>query len=96
MKNKRRDHSAQFKAKVALAAAKGDKTIAELASQYEVHPNQITKWKRQLLESLPDIFSRSRQKDRHRQDELTDHLYQQIGQLKVELDWLKKKSGLDA
>jgi transposase-like protein len=96
MKNKRRNHSAQFKAKVALAAAKGDKTIAELASQYEVHPNQITKWKKQLLESLPDIFSRSRQRDRQKQGELTEHLYQQIGQLKVELDWLKKKSGFDA
>ena len=96
MKNKRRKHSAQFKAKVALAAAKGDKTIAELASQYEVHPNQITKWKKQLLESLPEIFNRSRQKDKHRKDELTEHLYQQIGQLKVELDWLKKKSGFDA
>jgi len=96
MKNKRRNHSAQFKAKVALAAAKGDKTIAELASQYEVHPNQITKWKKQLIESLPEIFSRCRQKDRCRQDELTEHLYQQIGQLKVELDWLKKKSGLDS
>jgi len=94
MKNKRRNHSAQFKAKVALAAVKGDKTIAELTSQYEVHPNQITKWKKQLLESLPDIFSRCRHKDRHKQEELTEHLYQQIGQLKVELDWLKKKSGL--
>jgi transposase-like protein len=96
MKNKRRNHSAQFKAKVALAAAKGDKTIAELASQYEVHPSQITKWKKQLLESLPEIFNHSRQTDQHRQDELTEHLYQQIGQLKVELDWLKKKSGFDA
>jgi len=95
MKNKRRNHSGQFKAKVALAAAKGDKTIAELASQYEVHPTQITKWKKQLLESLPDIFSRSRQKDRHSHEELTEHLYQQIGRLKVELDWLKKKSGFD-
>jgi len=96
MKNKRRNHSAAFKAKVALAAAKGDKTIAELASQYEVHPSQINKWKKQLLESLPEIFNHSRQIDQHRQDELTEHLYQQIGQLKVELDWLKKKSGFDA
>jgi putative transposase len=96
MKDKRRNHSAAFKAKVALAAAKGDKTIAELASQYEVHPNQIAKWKKQLLESLPEIFNRYRQKDQRRQDELTERLYQQIGQLKVELDWLKKKSGFDA
>ena len=96
VKNKRRNHSAAFKAKVALAAAKGDKTIAELASQYEVHPSQITKWKKQLLESLPEIFSNRQQKDRQDQEELTAQLYQQIGQLKVELDWLKKKSGFDA
>ena len=96
MKNKRRNHTAGFKAKVALAAAKGDKTIAELASEYEVHPNQITQWKKQLLESLPEIFSRRRQNEQYQQEELTAELYQQIGQLKVELDWLKKKSGLDS
>ena len=62
MKNKRRNHSAQFKAKVALAATRGDKTIAELASRYEVHPNQIAQWKKQLLQSLPELFSRSRHK----------------------------------
>ncbi len=95
MKNKRRNHSAAFKAKVALEAVKGEKTIAELASQYEVHPTQIIQWKKQLLESLPDLFNNSPQKNRQKQDELTEHLYQQIGQLKVELDWLKKKSGLD-
>ena len=95
MKNKRHNHSAAFKAKVALAAIKGDKTIAELASEYEVHPTQITQWKKKLLESMPDIFSRGRQRDKQKQDELTEHLYQQIGQLKVELDWLEKKSGLD-
>ena len=96
MKNKRRNHTAQFKAKVALAAAKGDKTIAELASEFDVHPNQIAQWKKQLLQSLPELFSRSRHKEKQKQDELTEYLYQQIGQLKVELDWLKKKSGLDA
>ena len=95
MKNKRRNHSAAFKAKVALAAIKGDKTIAELASEYEVHSNQITQWKKKLLDSTLEVFSRSRQRDRQKQDELTEYLYQQIGQLKVELDWLKKKSGLD-
>ena len=95
MQNKRRNHSAAFKAKVALAAAKGDKTIAELASEYEVHPNQITQWKKQLFESLPEIFSRRRRNQQREQEELMDQLYQQIGQLKVELDWLKKKSGLD-
>lgn len=96
MKNKRRNHSAQFKAKVAMAEARGDKTIAELSGEFGVHPNQITQWKKQLLESLPEIFSRRRQNDRHQQEELMSELYQQIGRLKVELDWLKKKSGFDA
>ena len=96
MKNKRRNHSAAFKAKVALEAVKEEKTISELASQYEVHPSQITKWKKQLIESLPDIFSYRGQNQHQDQEALTAQLYQQIGQLKVELDWLKKKSGLDA
>ena len=95
MKNKRRNHSAAFKAKVALAALKGDKTLAELASEYEVHPNQITQWKKQLLDSLPELFSRRQKHEQQDQEALTSELYQQIGQLKVELDWVKKKSGLD-
>ncbi len=95
MKNKRRNHSAPFKAKVALAAAKGQKTIAELAKEYKVHPTQIVQWKKQMLDSLPEIFSLRRKKDQQEQEFLTNELYQQIGQLKVELDWLKKKSGFD-
>ena len=95
MQNKRRKHGSRFKAKVALAAIKGDKTIAELASEFEVHPSQINKWKKRLLESSADIFSDGPQRDQRDQEHLTDRLYQQIGQLKVELDWLKKKSGLD-
>ena len=78
-----------------MSAAKGDKTIAELASEFDVHPNQIAQWKKQLLQSLPELFSRSRKKEKQKRDDLTEYLYQQIGQLKVELDWLKKKSGLD-
>lgn len=96
MKNKRRNHSAQFKVKVALAATKDKKTIAELVKEYQVHPTQIAQWKKQLMDSLPDIFSARRKKERQDQEELTAELYQQIGQLKVELDWLKKKSGYDA
>ena len=96
MKGRRRNHPAPLKAKVALAAVTGEKTLAELASEYEVHPNQIRQWKQQLLDALPEIFSRQRVRDQQDQEELTAQLYQQIGQLKVELDWLKKKSGLDA
>jgi putative transposase len=94
MARKRRRFSADFKAKVALEAIKGQKTVAELAGEYEVHTNQISQWKKQLLESLPEVFGRRREQDATKQQELTDRLYQQIGQLKVELDWLKKKSGL--
>jgi len=96
MKAKRRNHTAQFKAKIAFEAAKGDKTIAELAGEYQVHPTQITQWRKQLLEMMPQIFLRQRQNEQQQQEELTAQLYQQIGQLKVELDWLKKKSGFNA
>lgn len=94
MARKRRRFSADFKARVALEAIKGQKTVAELAGEHEVHANQVTQWKRQLLESLPEVFGRRRERDAAQQQELTDRLYQQIGQLKVELDWVKKKSGL--
>lgn len=94
MARRRRRFTADFKAKVALEAIKGHKTVAQLAGEYEVHANQISQWKRQLLESLPEVFGRRRERDAAKQEELTDRLYQQIGQLKVELDWLKKKSGL--
>ena len=96
MENNRRKFNGSFKAKVALAALKGDQTMAELASEFGVHPTQITKWKRQLLDGLPGIFSQGHREDFRQQQALTDRLYQQTGQLKVELDWLEKKSGLDA
>ena len=94
MHNLKRRHDAAFKAKVALEAVKGDKTIAQLSSEYGVHANQIRQWKKQLLKELPRLFSDRRSK-RERDDEvLQEELYRQIGQLKVELDWLKKKSQL--
>lgn len=91
MAGTRRRFSAQFKAKVAIEAIKGQRTIAQLAGQYEVHPNQITQWKKQLLEAADQVFSRRQESDRQSQNELTGKLYQQIGQMKVELDWLQKK-----
>ena len=91
---KRRQFSAEFKARVAREALKEGNTIAELSGQFGVHPNQISHWKRQLLEAAPGIFSRRPEQARKEQEELTDRLYRQVGQLQVELDWLKKKSGL--
>lgn len=86
--------SPAFKAKVALEALKGKKTLAELARIYEVHPNQIGQWKKKLLEELPGVFNGRRDREAKDQAELVEELYKQIGQLKVERDWLKKKSGL--
>ena len=90
----RKTHDAVFKAKVALEALKGEKTIAQLSSEYGIHSNQISKWKKQVLEQLPDIFNGKRKKIDRTAEEVQSELYQQIGQLKVENDWLKKKSQL--
>jgi len=88
----RRKHDSSFKAKVALEAVKGEKTLAQLSSEFKVHPNQISKWRRHLLECLPGLFyDRRKRVDRDR-EELKSELYRQIDQLKVELEWLKKKS----
>ena len=87
----RRRHGAAFKAKLALEAIKQDKTIAQLSSEYEVHSNQITQWKKRLIQESPNIFSGKRKKAIQDEEKLQDELYQQIGRLKVELDWLKKK-----
>lgn len=91
---KRNVYKPEFKAKVALEAVRGRLTINQISKQFEVHPNQISKWKKQFLESLPQIFDNSKQPTTTADEQLTDQLYQQIGRLKVELDWLKKKSSL--
>ena len=92
MVNMRKSYDATFRAKVALEAVKGERTMAELSSDFGVHANQIHKWKKQLLETLPELFTGRRKKKVQDTEELVSELYRQIGQLKVELDWLKKKS----
>ncbi len=94
MMKKRKIHDSAFKARVALEAVKGEKTIAQISSEYKVHPNQISKWKKKLLEELPELFSGRHHGQDLSRDELEAELYRQIGQLKVELEWLKKKSQL--
>ena len=90
----RQRHSAALKAKVGLEALRGEKTIGQLSSEYGVHSNQIRQWKKKLIEELPAIFSDRRRRSEKEGEELASELYRQIGHLKVELDWLKKKSEL--
>jgi transposase-like protein len=94
VKRQRRQYSADWKAKVALEAIKGQRTVQEIASHYEVHPTLVTHWKKQLLEGAAEIFSNGKRAAADAEEELKAELYQQIGKLQVEVDWLKKKSGL--
>jgi len=89
----RRKLTKEFKAKVALEALKGHKTINELAQKFEVHPNQITMWKKKLLEVAPDVFGRKKDREVEKAKEERDRLYKKVGQLQIEVDWLKKKTG---
>ena len=91
MGRKRQNYSKQFKAKVALEAVKGVETLTELASRYKVHPNQIGQWKRQLVESAPQVFERGVSGRAPDEESLTGPLYQEIGRLKMEVDFLRKK-----
>ena len=94
MSTQRKRYSAEFKARVALEALKGLKTVNELASTYGVPPTQIAHWKHRLHKAMPEIFSVRRAKREDDHAALQAQLYQQIGQRKGELDWLKKKAGL--
>ncbi len=90
---KRKQHSKEFKAKVALEALKGQKTVNEIAAEYAVHPSQINTWKKRALEALPEVFSRGQDHEAVQREAEKDRLYRQIGKLQVEVDWLKKKTG---
>lgn len=92
MAHKRKQYSGQFKFKVALEAAKGTKTINQLASETGVHPTQIGQWKRQLLEEGVEMFSRNGSRGQPVAAEVETELYEQIGRLKMELEWVKKKA----
>ena len=88
---KRRQFTAKFKFQVALDALKGQQTINEVASQYAVHPTQVKQWKKQLQEQGAEVFNEQVSKAQQAQAEVEANLYEQIGRLKVELEWLKKK-----
>ena len=92
MAKKRKSHSAGFKAQVALAAVKGDKTISELAALHGVHPTLITTWKKQLVGNAEELFQNGVKTSSAEHEALQAQLYEQIGRLKTELDWLKKKA----
>lgn len=92
--SRRNRYDSRFKAQVAIEAIKNQQTIAQIASEYGVHPNQVSQWKKQVLDQLPDLFTSGRSKPPPNNDALVDELYRQIGQLKVELDWLQKKTQL--
>jgi putative transposase len=90
----RKRHSPEFKAKVALEALKGVKPLQALAAEAGVHPVQVTQWKKRAQELIAEGFRERRKQDATQEEKLKEELYKQIGQMKVELDWLKKKSGL--
>ena len=92
MAKKRRTFTKEFKAKVALEALKEQLTISQIAKKYDLHPNQVSAWKKQAKEDLLEIFDSGKQEDD--QEELISALYEKIGLLEIQLDWLKKKSAL--
>ena len=91
MKKGKRQHAADFKAKVVLEALKETATLTELASKYEVHPTQITKWRKQFLESVPGVFGGAGERREKDVEAEKDRLLRKVGQLQMEIDWLKKK-----
>ena len=95
MSRKRRSHSPALKAKVALAAIQGEKTIAELAEQFQIHPNQITTWKKQLLNSAQEVFEKGSSKSTSDNSATVKDLHAKIGKLTVENDFLSKALGVD-
>ena len=92
MRQQRRKHSGAFKARVALEALRCARTINEIAAEYELHPVQVSQWKKELEERLPDVFEKPKKADQAKEKRETERLERKVGQLTMELDWLKKKS----
>src|SRR6266567_1721938 len=92
MTTTRKQHSPAFKARVAIEAIRGEKTLSQLGSQFKVHPIQIAKWRKSAMEQLPELFVDGRRRKEQPSEAGNDVLYEEIGRLKGELDWLKKKS----
>ncbi len=93
--SQRRTHSPEFKAKVAMEAISGRKTIQEIAADHTIHPIQVSQWKRQLLDGSSEVFTRGKQSNGKEEVQAKEsELFQQIGKLQMELEWLKKKSQL--
>lgn len=90
-KRKRRKFSSAFKAQVGLEALKGIKTINQIAADYELHPVQVSTWKKDLAERLPDVFDKPTKRDLKRERREEERLERKVGQLTMEVDWLKKK-----
>jgi len=94
MTTTRKQYSPKFKARVAIEAIRGEKTRSELGSQFKVHPMQIAKWRKSAIEQLPELFVDGRTRKARNGEAESDALYEEIGRLKVELHWLKKKVGM--
>jgi len=92
MSKERRQYTSQFKFRVALEALKETQSISEIGSQYEIHPTQVKQWKRQLREGGASVFENGQSSQKRQQESIETELYEQIGRLKMELEWLKKKA----
>jgi transposase-like protein len=93
MSKKRRQHSAELKARVGLEALKGIEPVHAIAAKYQVHPVQVSQWKKEAAERLPEVFARKADQDAQAAKEREKELFEEIGRLKMELEWLKKKAG---
>jgi len=87
----RKKHTTKFKARVAIEAIKGERTIAEIASEYKIHPNMVTLWKKKAVSNMSQIFEKANNRNDKDQEKENDNLFKTIGKMKIENEWLKKK-----